>query len=183
MGGALDQLPYAISQAMNASLGFAKTYIEEITWPSAVEVRNPRFIKQVWRREFATRHKLRAVLYDRLGRVNLKLLAKGGTKRPRTGGSLAIPEAKVRARRGSKGVPKNLRPGNLGRSFRDGDVIYQEIGRGKKRRLRLMYVIKPTANVRAMVPLEIDFANAFIRSLSVAFPMAVRKAMATRRSR
>ena len=75
-------------------------------------------------------------VFMRLNRGNLQLHATGGTKRARSG-RMAIPSRYTKARRGPKGVRKNLRPRAVvdtpkGYIDRDGprDAIFQRYGRG-----------------------------------------------------
>ncbi len=42
----LDQVPFALAQAMNDGVEFAREEIINRTWPASVKVRNPRFWRQ-----------------------------------------------------------------------------------------------------------------------------------------
>jgi len=77
--------------------------------------------------------------------------AKGGTRTPHGGSSLAVPSSSVT--RTSRGVPPGCRPKNLPTAVRKGDVLY---AKGRKGRLRLLYVLKPTTAIPKRVPFYED---------------------------
>jgi hypothetical protein len=58
------------------------------------------------------------------------------------------------------------------------DALYT---RDKRGRLKLMYVLKSRTPVPKRVPFYEDFATSMRRELIVALPIAIAKAMATRR--
>ena len=170
VGGALDQVPYAISLALNESVKVARKHEVDDVWPQHVEIRNRGFLGAALRTEFATKRNLRVTVYDRLGRGHLTLHESGGMKRAK--GRLAIPSQQVR--RTSRGVSTRQRPAALANSFRKGDVIYQRAGpRGRK--LKLMYVLKTSAQVRAEVPFTAEFDAVMRREMQARFGAAVRK--------
>ena len=188
MDGMASQIPFALAQALNASAEVARRGLIERTWPEHVHARNRSFLKAALTTKGtrATKRNLRVVVYDRLGRGNLLLHERGGTKRPR-GKALAVPSAALQARRTAKGVPKGLRPRNLpatgpSGAFVKGDVLFQRVGAGQSRGLKLMYVLKPAAPVRADVPFQADFATTMRRTMPIQFRLALRKAMATART-
>ena len=80
--------------------------------------------------------------------------------------------------RTSRGVPSRLRPKNLPTAVRKGDVLY---AKDRKGRLRLLYVLKPATAIPKRVPFYEDFAASMTRELVRTIPLAVQKAMATRR--
>ena len=176
MGAALDQVPYAISVALNESAKVARSHEIDTVWPAHVKVRNKGFMRASLATEFANKRKLSVTVFDKLGRASLKKHDKGGTKTGR--GKLAIPDRKVR--RGSKGVVASQRPGALPNSFRKGDTIYQRSGR-KGRRLKLMYTLKPAVQIKADVPFSSEFATVMRREMRARFGPAVAKAMRGRR--
>jgi hypothetical protein len=178
----IDQVPFALSQALNQAVSNAKEVLVRDTWPRHVEQRNPSFIRASLKIEYSNKRNLRAAIVEdpRVGgRGNLLLHAKGGTRRAK-GSNIAVPTQNVKARRGSHGVPKGLRPANIPNSFRKGDVLFQRTGR-KGRKLKLMYALKPSARIPAQVPFEEDFRTAVLNDLRVNFPLALKRAMATRR--
>lgn len=202
MDALADQIPFALANAMTSAAFRTKEALVEETWPKAVEVRNPRFLSASLRVKKAVRRDLSIAVYDDLGHASLVALGHGGTKTGR--GNLAIPDSRnLGARRTSKGVPKGLRPRAAPNSFKapgknGGEVIYQRTGTYKKaskvrkdgtrrraavdeRGLRLLYVLKPTASIKATVPFERDFEHVMAVEVRRLFPITMAKAMKTRR--
>jgi hypothetical protein len=103
--------------------------------------------------------------------------AKGGVRAPHGGSNLAVPASDVP--KTSRGVPARLRPKALANAFRKGDVLYTRDPR--QRRLRLMYVLKHATKIPKRVPFYEDFAESMRRELARPIPMAVEKALATRK--
>lgn len=191
MQAAQEQIPFALSQAMNDGLAAAREQIVERTWPAHMTVRNQRFLGVALRREFASKRKLRVSLFDNIGRGNLLLHEQGGTRRPR-GASIAVPTDRLKGKRTGKGVPKGLRPGALGATaFKKGDALYRRVGTYQKgspgepgtdnRRLELLYVLKPSTQIKAEVPFEADFDRAMITEVWRSFRPRLMTAMAGRR--
>ena len=75
-------------------------------------------------------------------------------------------------------MPARLRPKNLPTAVRKGDVLY---ARDKKGGLRLLYVLKPATKIPKRVPFYEDFAASMQRELQRTIPLAVAKAMQTRK--
>jgi hypothetical protein len=176
----LDQVPYAVSQALNQSAFGARAVLVQHTWPSSVTVRNRSFISAALRVEKAGKHNLRVAITESgrmKDRAHLALHAFGGVKRSK--GNLAIPSRAVR--RGASGVVGSQLPRNLTRKVVRGDAIYQAVGKGKASKLKLMYTLKPTARQPADVPFSEDFAVAMRNGMRTSFPQALARAMRTRR--
>jgi hypothetical protein len=176
--GVAEQLPYALALAMNRSADVTRNLLIRSTWPSHVQQRNASFISAslTTRDARATKGSLAVEIYDRLDRGNLQMQAKGGTRTPHGGSSLAVPSSGVT--RTSRGVSSRLRPKNLPTAVRKGDVLY---AKDRKGRLRLLYVLKPATAIPKRVPFYEDFAASMTRELVRTIPLAVQKAMATRR--
>jgi hypothetical protein len=182
IGGAIDQIPFALSTALNEAAFNTRQVLVQQTWPSHMSVRNPSFIGAALRVEKATKQTLAVAISDTGpagGRANLSLHAKGGTKTAR--GNLAIPDSKLKSRRTGRGVPKGLRPTALPNSFKRGDVIYQRVGKKGRDGLKLMYTLKPSAPIRADVPFEQDFVASMRNVMRTAFPAAMARAMKSRK--
>lgn len=178
MGAALDQVPFALSQAMNDAVKAARRTIVFETWPRSVSVRNRSFMNATMRMEFADKRNLRVSLFETLKRGHLAEHARGGSKQAR--GRLAIPGTIVKRSRGAQGVPGALRPQALPNAFRKGDAIYQRDAKHGGR-LKLMYVLKPSATIRKDFPAYETFAEIMGREMRRLFPEKVRAAMKTRR--
>lgn len=180
MGAALDQVPFALSGALNNAVESARSDLIGNTWPKHVTVRKANFLNAALTTggERATKNRLRVVLYDRLGRGSLKLHAEGGTKRPLRS-KLAIPTAAVS--RGASGVVSSQRPGNLSRKVVKKNLIFQASGRGKSSKLTLMYKLARVAQIKNDVPFYEDFNATMAARVRAEFPRVMARAMATRK--
>jgi hypothetical protein len=181
-----DQVPFALSQAMNTAAFETRTYLIEMTWPAHVEVRNPNFIRQL-NVDRANKGGLTVVIHDRRtkGRAHLSLHDTGGTKGAE--GRLAIPPSgsEADAARGAKGVPRNLRPKAIiaatpSRALR---ITPQGIFIGRGGRLHMAYNFQPNAQQPADVPFGEDFVQVMGEAMERLFPAAIGNAMRSRRSK
>jgi hypothetical protein len=198
MGAAADQVPFALSRALNDAVEAARQHIIKETWPSSgLTVRNQSFIGRAFSREGlvrSTKHDLQAEIRDTLHRGSLMLHAVGGTKIGR--GNLAIPNVKGGSitRTSTGAVRSDQRPTRLRNTFRKGNKIYQRIdgparyvytGANKplkrKSGVKLMYVLAPSAKIKPQVPFYEDFARVTSGILEQQIPLRVIEAMATRR--
>ncbi len=178
LGAAADQMPFILSLALNRAVRDTRKYLTDVTWPVSITQRNPGFIKAALQTVWSNKQNLSVEIYDALGRASLKAHAEGGTKVPHSG-SLAIPTSHIH--RTAHGVPSHQKPRALRNSFRRGDKLYQQIGRGRSRRLRVMYLLKPSVRIPADVPFYADFAREMRNGLNRHLPGAVEQAMRTRR--
>ncbi|PRH86920.1 hypothetical protein C5L14_16675 [Labrys okinawensis] len=176
LGVAAKQLPYALSRALNESAFASRSAIIQ-EWPSHVKAKNPAFIGWALGVEKSNKHNLRVAITDARsqGRGHLFLHATGGTKSSR--GRLAIPSLNVR--RGRTGVVSGQRPKNLRRSFRRGDVVYAVTGRGKRKKLKLMYTLKTGAQIKKDMPFFEIFRETMTREMQQRAPKAMLEAMKT----
>ena len=184
--GFSKQLPFAMSQALNSTAFDVRKQIVDKTYPQSFTVRNRRFASAMFRVEKATKRKLSAAVFDRLGKDYMVKQAEGGIKTPR-GNSIAIP-GRVNTRTSTGKIPRARTPRNLldnGRAYkttlRGGQkAIVQPQGRGNTKRLKVMYVLEP----KARIPQRFDFyedANRvsrrnFERNFNKAFARAKRTA-------
>jgi hypothetical protein len=177
LGAAADQVPYALALALNRSAEVTRNLLIRQTWPGAVHQRNTSFIAAslTTKESRANKQSLSVEIYDKLDRGNLLMQAKGGLKTPR-GANIAIPASDVP--RGAHGVPKRLRPKNLQAAVRKKDALFQRDGKG---RLKLIYTLKHSARIPKRVPFFQDFEASMRRELLRTLPLAVEKAMRTRR--
>jgi hypothetical protein len=176
MGAAMEQMPFALSRALNDAATNAKQVLVNETWPSHVTERNKGFINWALQIERSTKYNLTVAIYDRSeGRGHLMLHAEGGTRTGR--GRLAIPTAAVT--RGAHGVRANQKPATMTQKVVTPNAIYQRQNRGKK--LVKMYTLKATVQQPADVPFEQDFETAMRESVTANFPQRMREAMASAR--
>jgi hypothetical protein len=178
IGAAADQVPYAIALAMNRAADVTRSLLINATWPQHVQQRNSSFIAAslTTRDARASKGSLAVEIYDKLDRGNLQKQAKGGDRTPRGGSNLAVPLSNVP--RTSRGVPARLRPKNLPTAVRKKDALY---ARDKKGKLRLLYILKPQTKIPKRVPFYEDYEASMWRELARTIPLAVEKAMATRK--
>jgi hypothetical protein len=177
IGGAIDQVPFALANAMTTGAFKVRDALITETWPKAVTVRNRSFLRAALRVEPARKDHLTVAIVDALGRGHLGLHARGGVKKAK--GRLAIPTARVA--KGASGVRKGQLPRNLKRAVVKGGLIFQAEGKGKNSHLRLMYRLRPMAKIKQDVPFVADFTRYFIAEAHRAFPATMAKAMKTRR--
>lgn len=181
--GSVDQIPYAMMLALNDATEKTRQHLIKTTWPSSgIKVRNASFIAaSLTSRDYrATKTVLSTEIYDRLRRGHLAEHAKGGV-RVAKGRNLAVPSRNVP--RTARGVPKGLRPNVLGTKLfpvKGGrkDLLYTRDRRG---RLKLMYVLKSNTRIPRRVPFYEDYEASMRLELRAALPLAVARAMATRR--
>lgn len=173
-----QQIPFAISKAMNASAFATRQELVNDTWPRHVSVHNKNFARASLRVEPASKSDLQVRITDSGtgGRSLMGALADGGSKTA-GGGALAVPVAGQR--RGARGIVPSQRPRNLKKAFKKGDAIYEIVGRGKKKRLKLAYILKPSVNLPKTVPLHEDFARSMRQEMEVRVPQAMLDAMKT----
>jgi hypothetical protein len=178
IGAAADQVPYALALALNRAADVTRNLLINATWPQAIQQRNSSFIAAslTTKDARATKQSMSVEIYDKLDRGNLMLQAKGGTRSPQGGSNLAVPLSNIP--KTSRGVPTRLRPKNLPTAVRKRDALY---ARDKKGRLTLLYILKPQTRVPKRVPFYEDYAASMYRELARTIPLAVEKAMATRK--
>ncbi len=182
MGAFERQIPFALAQALNNTVEIGRDRLPGV-FANHIEARNPRFFQAAMttKGERATKRRLRATLYDRFGRGNLKLHAEGGTRRAR-GGELAIPSRLITPKRTGRGVPKGMKPREIAatvpkRALRiiPGRGIYVGIGGN----LKALYSFRTSAPIRADVPLHQEFERIVRAELPKQFRRSMREAMAT----
>lgn len=181
--GAIDQVPFALANALTTAAFRTREVLITETWPGAVVVRNRNFMRAALRIEKATKRNLQVEIYDDLGRANLILHAKGGQRIAHGGHRLAIPP-QGSVKRTSHGVRKGQRPRDIIASTpkRALRVTPKGIFVGKNGSLHLKYVFKRAAAMHKDVPFYEDFVRIMRIEIEKAFPITMRNAMRTRRS-
>jgi hypothetical protein len=180
LSAAADQVPFALSRALNQAAEDAQTVLIVNTWPQHVKQRNSTFMRAALRRVNSTKHNLTVEVYDQLHRASLAMHAHGGTKSPK-GAHFAIPEGDIK--RGASGVRKAYRPAALiantpKRALR---ITPRGIFVGRGGRLQLKYALKSSTPQPADVPFIDDFRTAMINGMRTSFPYWIKQAMKTRR--
>jgi hypothetical protein len=180
LGSAADQVPFALSLAMNRAVRDTREHLIAQTWPRNIKQRNPTFIRASLTTEWAKKNDLEVSIYDKLERGHLLLHAKGGTRQPQMGRRhLAVPSRNIR--KGAHGAPKAQKPRNLRDAVVFNNIIFQQTGSKKNRKLKAMYFLKTAVRIPKRVPFFEDFADQMKQHLNQELPGAVRQAMATRR--
>lgn len=180
VGGAVDQLPFVVSQLLNDGAFKARQVLVSQTWPRAVKARNPSFIAAALRVERSTKTNLVVAITDVLNRAHLQQHAKGGTKLARSRLAIPVPGSVTY---GVHGIPKRQRPRGLiertpKRAIR---ITARGIFVGQGGRLHLKYSFKPSAAIRKDVPFYEDFEFVMRAAVRTGFADTMRKAMASRR--
>ena len=182
LGAAFDQIPFALSRALNDAAKTTRQHLIDDTWPQHVTVRSRGFLKWALLRTFATKSSLRVEIHDERaqGRGHLLLHAKGGAKIARK--RLAIPP-KGTVSRTASGVRKSQRPAAIiartpKRSLR---ITAGGIFVGKGGRLVLKYLFRRSVNQPADVPFVSDFGDMMRRLAHQSFTKRMKEAMSSRR--
>lgn len=178
MGAAIDQVPFALSRALNDAAQVARREIVDVVWPRSVTARNRQFMGWIMRTDFSDKNNLKVRLYNREPREFLPQQAEGGTKRPHRGQQIAIPGTVVKRARGRSGVPANLKPRMIPNSFRRGNAIFQRVG---KDRLQLMYNLEGQAHIPKRFPAHETWDRVMRSEVMRAFGPRMQAAMRTRR--
>ncbi|MGY3278142.1 hypothetical protein [Bradyrhizobium sp. S3.7.6] len=177
-GAAADQMPFALSRALNDAVKDARQHLVDQTWPTHVTVRNSQFIGWALRIEFSDKYNLEARIYDQSkGNVHLALHDQGGLKTAQ--GRFIIPTKAVTLT--SRGVRTDQRPVNMRKKVVIGNSIYQKQGRGKNKKLVRMFTLTHNVNQPADVPFSQDFKQVISAKVDAYFLPRMLEAMATRR--
>ena len=183
-----NQIPFATAMAMNSTAFDVRKQIVDDTYPNSFTVRNKRFASAMFRVEKATKRKLVARVYDRLGRDYMVNQAEGGVKRPR-GNHIAIPGRAIK-RTASGKIPKGRQPRNVlnSRGYRTKlqsgqDVIAEQTGMGAAKRQRVLYLLENVAHIPKRFPFYEDAARKTRRVFDGHFGRAFRRAVASARPR
>ncbi|UQR66194.1 hypothetical protein LRP30_13465 [Bradyrhizobium sp. C-145] len=177
LGAVADQLPYILARSLNDAAEKTRSYLIERTWPTAISAKNRSFIGAALtaRGARATKQDLRVEIYDKLGRGNLMLHAKGGTRRAK-GANLAIPSSANVKRTASGAVSRGQTPRALAdKAARRGRFLF---AKGK-----MVYTLDPAVQIKRDVPFYRDFTNTMRQAVLESLPRNVAIAMSTRRSR
>lgn len=182
VNGAVDQIPYVLSNLLNDGAFKTRQVLVESTWPTHVQVRNQRFISAALQVDKANKHNLEVAVYDRLGHGHLMAHAEGGMKQV-SGPHIAIPNQNV-IRITGHGVSQPNRPKALiartpKRALR---IKNNMIFIGKHGRLELQYLLRASAKIKKSVPFNEDFKYVMNENVRTGFADAMKKAMATRRA-
>ena len=182
-----DQVPFAMSMAINSTAFAIRQEIIDRTWPNAFEVRNRTLPKIAFRvDEKATKAKLTANVGQALDHLEwLERQADGGTKVPR-GAHLAVPVNAEAKRTGSGAIRSAMKPKNLKRKyFREGSggklLLFTVKGRGKNSTSELAYVLPTAAPITPIFHFYRDAERKGIEVFSDFFDVEFTKAIQSSR--
>jgi hypothetical protein len=182
LGGYIDQVPFAMANALNVASFRTRELFVADTWPLHIHARNRSFLTASLRVETARKSSLTTRIFDQLDRGHLLMHADGGTRRPFGIGRLAIPP-KGAVERGPHGVRKDQTPRAIINSTpkRALRITASGIFVAQGGRLHLKYSFKSNANIRPEVPFREDYERYMVQTVREVFPAQLEKAMATRR--
>lgn len=154
-----DQLPFAASVGLNRTADEIQVAIRQ-TLDNKFTLRRKTFIERtIYRKpgeDFASKTKLQARVRVNDERDVLSKFERGGEKRPRQGRALVIPIDVKRNK--SDIVPKSQSVRALldsGKAFVRNGRVWQEVGRGRRKTLRLAYIFKDFVRL----PASLGFAE------------------------
>jgi hypothetical protein len=181
VGGAVDQIPYVMSNVLNTAAFLTRGSLVKETWPQHVTQRRSNFPSAVLRVDKATKQNLEVTIKQISG-PSLKLHAEGGTKTPFKAKSLAIPN-KQWVKRTATGVRKDMTPQAIIASTpkRALRVTSRGIFVAVHGRFLMRYVFKRSIKQPQDVPFYTDFASNMRWAVNQLFEPAMDAAMRTRR--
>jgi hypothetical protein len=173
---AADQVPFAISRAINDTL-FQETRPQIIgpTWAAAFTQRNKGLPRASIRVNKSHKSHLVGEVYDALGKANLAVHARGGA-RPKPSSQLAIPnKARVKLHGRcrtpwARNVPKVI-PARALRVI-PGKGIFE----GRDGRLHAIYWFRPSAKLSKRFRFYEDFARRTTSGINARFPAFLQAA-------
>ena len=180
------QLPFATAGALTSTAFDVRKHAVEKTFPRDFNLKNKRFAAATLRVEKASKRKLRAAVYDRLGREYLETQARGGIKKPIDGRNIAIPTQHIkRTKSGKVSAAKRPRaivdkPNTFIRRGSRGGQILQK-GRRKGAPLKTLYQLVPAATIPKRLSFYEDAAKVVQRRLVPNFRQSFDRAMRTAR--
>jgi hypothetical protein len=176
LGVAQDQVRFAASKTLNDGLFQARDELADVTWPRHVEQRNPQFPKSVLHLNRASKSNLHVELVETKGSI-LEDHDKGAVRH--AAHRFAVPTTQYRAGKMTQhGLAARARPA-ANRSVRimpDGRVFIATKGQ----RLKLAFVLKPSVNIKADVPLTQAFVDTVLRTFDSELESNLLRAMKTR---
>ena len=180
------QLPFATAGALTlTAFDVRKQVVEKIAFPRDFDLKNKRFAAATLRVDKANKRKLRAAVYDRLGREYLETQARGGIKKPR-GQWISIPTQHIKRTAAGK-IGKAKRPRNI---VNKANVFFRHQGptpdivrrpRGKGKQLEVLYQLVPLARIPKRLRFYEDAAKVVQRRMVPNFRKSFERAVRTAR--
>jgi hypothetical protein len=182
---AVDQIPYAISRAMNDAVFATREKLVNETWPRHVQMRRASFPSAVLHVDRSDKHNLTVAIREVSSTApNLTLHAEGGTKTPARTKRFSIP-LKGWVVRTAEGVRKDQTPrAIINRTPKRALRITQKgIFVGEGGRLHLRYSFKQSVVQPKDVPFYEDFEQFMTSNFFELLPSYLQLAMRTRKPR
>ena len=161
------QLPFAFSRTLNDAMFAVRKHVVEKTYPRSFDVRDQRFFNSIMtidKSNYRTSAGLSVALRDKKKIEYLQVFTKGGTKRPRGGGHLAVPSDLIKSKRTAKGIRESRRPravtaspkGFRGTTKFGAPVIYERKYLRKRYPLRVAYYLATSGKIKKQFPFYRD---------------------------
>jgi hypothetical protein len=179
---ASDQVPFAMSRALNKAAYETRRMLVEKTWPQSVTQRRSNYPGVVLHVEESTKHDLTVKIVEQAKVPSLVAHAEGGVRTPVQAKRFAIP-LKGWVQRTSEGVrttqtARYIIQNTPKRALR---VTSKGIFIGEGGRLHLRDSFKPSTHLSADVPFYSVFASEMRDRVNSLLPKFLREAMASRR--
>ena len=178
------QVPFALAGALTSLAFDIRKDAVERTGPESFDLRDPRFLRAAIVVDKASKHDLRARVYDRLESSDLLLHARGLPKYPH-GKHVAVPTKHLLPKRRARGVPKAWRPKQVMRKPR----VFEQRWKGhlyiwrrktkKRYPIEPLYLLVPRAQMRKRFPFHERARQIFRAELGQVFHRKFEHAMRT----
>ena len=180
------QLPFATAGALTDTAFDVRKHVVEKTFPRDFDLRNKRFAGAALRVDKANKRKLRAAVYDPLGREYLETHARGGIKKPIDGRNIAIPTQHIKRTASGKlsaakrpravlGKPNTF----IGWTSRGVQILQK--GRCKSASIKTFYQLVPMARIPKRLRFYEDAAKVVQRRMVPNFKKSFERAVRTAR--
>jgi hypothetical protein len=179
---AADQIPFAMSRALNKAAFETRRTLISKTWPQSVTQRRSNYPGAVLRVEESTKHDLTVKIVEQSNVPSLAAHAEGGVRTPIKSKRFAIP-LKGWVQRTGEGVrttqtARYIIQTTPKRALR---VTSKGIFVGEGGRLHLRYSFQPSTHITADVPFYSTFASEMRDRVNALLPGYLQEAMRTRR--
>jgi hypothetical protein len=179
-----DQIPFAMSKALNKAVFAAREVLTTQTWPHHVTQRRANFPSAVLRVDVSDKHNLTVAIREQDSAApSLTLHAEGGTKIPHKAKRFAIPSKGWVVRTGtgvrSDQTPRAVIQRTPKRALR---ITDKGIFVGEGGRLHLRFSFKSTAQQSKDVPFFKDFEDTMRAKVAELLPEFLLQAQRTRRA-
>lgn len=205
LSGAAEQIPFAVSKALN-DLAIAAADAQRADMQTRFTIRNPNVLKYgIVRTRTAKKTDLVSAVGVSTQRTGsreafgyLNKFERGGRKGPIQGSTVAVPEEARRTKRGIVSASERIKALGLTRvgnqikgkkrtflvkpkSGKAAALILQAVGRGKRGRVRVLYVLERSVPIQPILHLADNARRTVQRDWQAIASKAVALALRTRR--